>query len=79
LNAKISLLRPSRVKANQKDRGREPPASEANDSDVGFVCLAPKAQRHLEPWASPKEFELPRQQALKARFNRVSQSKLVLQ
>jgi hypothetical protein len=38
------------------------------------LCLAPKAQRHLEPWASPEEFELPRQQALKARFNRVSQS-----
>jgi hypothetical protein len=40
---------------------------------LGF-CLAPKAQRHFEPLASPKEFEFPYQQALKARFNRLSQS-----
>ena len=38
------------------------------------LCLAPKAQRRFEPGASPQAFELPHQQALKARFNRVNQS-----
>ena len=45
---------------------------------VRGLSLAPKVLCHFEPGASPQEFELLRKQALKARFNRASQSNSAL-
>jgi len=67
LNAKISLLRASRVKVNQRS---VPLAALRAKLMVGTsrLRLAPKVQRRFEPGPSPQEFELPHQQALESAF-----------